>query len=53
VSSGIQATLLEGCRTEHSALKLPLNLNRNSNMQYFPIQCNGKIVDAMQAHCLG
>lgn len=25
-SSGIAATLLEGCRTAHSALKLPLNL---------------------------
>jgi ATP-dependent DNA helicase PIF1 len=25
-SSGIAATLLEGCRTTHSALKLPLNL---------------------------
>jgi len=22
-------------------------------MQYFPIHCNGKIVDVMQAHCLG
>jgi ATP-dependent DNA helicase PIF1 len=27
-SSGIAATLLEGCRTTHSALKLPLNLQR-------------------------
>lgn len=26
VSSGIAATLLDGCRTAHSALKLPLNL---------------------------
>ena len=26
-SSGIAATLLEGCRTAHSALKLPLNLH--------------------------
>ena len=25
-SSGIAATLLEGCRTAHSALKLPFNL---------------------------
>ncbi|CAI6377042.1 unnamed protein product [Macrosiphum euphorbiae] len=28
-SSGIAATLLEGCRTAHSALKLPLNMQSN------------------------
>lgn len=30
-SSGIAATLLEGGRTAHSALKLPLNLQMNDN----------------------
>ncbi|KAF0701224.1 ATP-dependent DNA helicase PIF1-like, partial [Aphis craccivora] len=29
-SSGIAATLLEGCRTAHSALKLPLNMQSNA-----------------------
>ena len=30
-SSGIAATLLEGCRTAHSALKSLLNIQRNEN----------------------
>jgi hypothetical protein len=32
-SSGIAATLLEECRTTHSALKLPLN-DRKTDMQH-------------------
>jgi len=54
-SSGIAASFLDGNRTGHSALKLPLNLNRidTPTCKFFRIQYIGKIVYAMQAHCLG
>ncbi|KAJ8873300.1 hypothetical protein PR048_026934 [Dryococelus australis] len=48
-SSGIAAALLEGGRTAHSALKLPLDMQskRNSDLQHFEGLCNGKGFAAM------
>lgn len=53
-SSGIAATLLEGGRTAHFALKLALNKQINdTSLQHRQKQRNGENSTAMQIDCLG
>lgn len=56
-SSGIAATLLEGGRTAHSALKLPLNIQFVQDptciMQHLQDIQNGQSITAMQINRVG
>ncbi|GFW87997.1 hypothetical protein TNCV_216691 [Trichonephila clavipes] len=55
-SSGIAATLLDGGRTTHSALKLPLNLQNTEapNMQHRPKAFwNGKLLPNVSNYHMG